>query len=45
MQDEALNVARSAPQGAHYHADGIYLRGRERGYLWYSKLSSHQLDQ
>ncbi len=24
-QDEAMDVARSAPQGAHYHADVIYL--------------------
>ncbi len=23
--DEAMNVARSAPQGAHYHAEVIYL--------------------
>ncbi len=32
IQDEAMNVARSAPQGAHYHADVINwdLR-RERG--------------
>ncbi len=22
---EAMDVTRSAPQGAHYHADGIYL--------------------
>ncbi len=25
IQDEAMDVARSAPQGAHYHADVIYL--------------------
>ncbi len=25
IQDEAVDVARSAPQGAHYHADVIYL--------------------
>ncbi len=25
IQDEAMDVARSAPQGAHYHADAIYL--------------------
>ncbi len=25
IQDEAVDVARSAPQGAHYHADAIYL--------------------
>ncbi len=25
MQDEAMDVARSAPQGAHYHADVFYL--------------------
>ncbi len=24
IQDEAMGVARSAPQGAHYHADVIY---------------------
>ncbi len=24
-QDAAMDVARSAPQGAHYHADVIYL--------------------
>ncbi len=24
-QEEAMDVARSAPQGAHYHADVIYL--------------------
>ncbi len=24
-QDEAMDVARSAPQGAHYHTDVIYL--------------------
>ncbi len=25
FQDEAMDVARSAPQGTHYHADVIYL--------------------
>ncbi len=25
IQDEAMDVARSAPQGAHYHTDVIYL--------------------
>ncbi len=25
IQDEAMDVARSAPQGAHYYADVIYL--------------------
>ncbi len=25
IQDEAMDVARSAPQRAHYHADVIYL--------------------
>ncbi len=25
IQDEAVDVARSVPQGAHYHADAIYL--------------------
>ncbi len=25
IQDEVVDVARSAPQGAHYHADVIYL--------------------
>ncbi len=25
IQDEPMDVARSAPQGAHYHADVIYL--------------------
>ncbi len=25
MQDEAVDVIRAAPQGAHYHADVIYL--------------------
>ncbi len=25
IQDEAMDVARSAPLGAHYHADVIYL--------------------
>ncbi len=25
IKDEAMDVARSAPQGAHYHADVIYL--------------------
>ncbi len=27
IQDEAMDVARSAPQGAHYHVDVIYLNG------------------
>ncbi len=25
IQDEAMDVTRSAPQGAHYHDDVIYL--------------------
>ncbi len=25
IQDEAMDIARSTPQGAHYHADAIYL--------------------
>ncbi len=25
IQDEAMDVARSAPQGTHYHADVIYM--------------------
>ncbi len=25
IQDEAMDVAQSAPQGAHYHAEVIYL--------------------
>ncbi len=32
IQDEATDVARSAPQGAHYHADGIR---KFRQALWY----------
>ncbi len=48
IQDEAVDVARSAPQGAHYHADVIYLlakMGIKKGAsaLWYSQLSIHQL--
>ncbi len=27
IQDEAMDVARSAPQGAYYHAEAIYLLG------------------
>ncbi len=43
-----MDVARSAPQGAHYHADVIYLlpkMGIKKGAsaLWYSELSIHQL--
>ncbi len=43
-----MDVARSAPQGAHYHADVIYLLpklGIKKGAsaLWYSELSLHQL--
>ncbi len=43
-----MDVARSAPQGAHYHADDIYLfpqLGIKKGArtLWYSELSLHQL--
>ncbi len=48
IQDEAMDVARSAPQGAHHHVDVIYLLpelGIKKGAraLWYSKLSLHQL--
>ncbi len=48
IQDEAMDVARSAPQGAHYHVDVIYLLHQLRiknGALgfWYSKLSLHSL--
>ncbi len=43
-----MDVARSAPQGAHYHADVIYLLpylGINKGtrVLWYPELSLHQL--
>ncbi len=43
-----MDVARSAPQGAHYHADVIYLLpylGIKMGAraLWYHELSLHQL--
>ncbi len=43
-----MDVARSAPQGAHYHADVIYLLpylGIKKGAsaLWYSELGLHQL--
>ncbi len=43
-----MDVARSAPQGGHYHADVIYLLpllGIKKGAraLWYSELSLHQL--
>ncbi len=44
-----MDVARSAPQGAHYyHAGVIYLPtylGIKKGAwaLWYSELSLHQL--
>ncbi len=43
-----MDVARSAPQGAHYHA-GVnnflpYLgKKKESSALWYSELSLHQL--
>ncbi len=43
-----MDDARSAPQGAHYHADVIYLlpylgiKKRSKA-LWYSELSLHQL--
>ncbi len=48
IQDEAMNVARSAPQGAHYHVDFIYMlpeQGTKKAAraLWYSELSLHQL--
>ncbi len=48
MQNEPMDVTRSAPQGAHYHADVIYLLyylGIKKGAraLWYSELSLHQL--
>ncbi len=41
-------MARSAPQGAHHHADAIYLLphlGIKKGAraLWYSELSLHQI--
>ncbi len=44
IQDEAMDIARSAPQGAHYHAVVIYLLlklGVREGAraLWYSELS------
>ncbi len=43
-----MDVARSAPQRAHYHADVNYLLpllGIKKGasVLWYSELSLHQL--
>ncbi len=43
-----MDAARSPPQGAHYHADVIYLfpkLGMKKGAraLWCSKLSLHQL--
>ncbi len=43
-----MDVARSAPQGAHYHADVIYLlpkMGIKKGAsaYWYDELSIHQL--
>ncbi len=43
-----MDVAWSAPQGAHYHVDVVYLPpklGIKKGAtaLWYSELSLHQL--
>ncbi len=43
-----MDFARSTPQGAHYHADVIYLlplMGIKKGAsaLWYSELSLRQL--
>ncbi len=39
-----MDVARSAPQGAHYLADVIYLRIKKGAMaFWYSELSLHQL--
>ncbi len=43
-----MDISRSAPQGAHYHEDVIYLLsklGRKKGprALWYSEFSVHQL--
>ncbi len=48
IQDEAMDVARSAPQGAHYHAGVIYLLpllGIKKGAtaLWNSEINLHQL--
>ncbi len=47
IQDEATDVARSTPQGAHFHAVVIFLLlqlGIKKGAraLWYSELSLHQ---
>ncbi len=45
-----MGVARSAPQGAHYHADVIHLlpeleiKEGASG-LWYTELGLHQLGQ
>ncbi len=46
IQDEDMDVVRFAPQGAHYHADVIYLLpklGIKMGAraLWYSELGLH----
>ncbi len=39
-----MDVARSAPQGAHYLADVIYFRIKKGAMaFWYSELSLHQL--
>ncbi len=43
-----MDVARSAPQGAHYHADVIYLLYKMRikkgaSAYWYNELRIHQL--
>ncbi len=48
IQDEAMDVSQSVPQGAHFHADIIYFlpsMGIKKGAsaLWYSELSLHQL--
>ncbi len=44
IQGEAIDVAQSAPQGAHYHADVIYLLGIKKRVraLWSSELNVHQ---
>ncbi len=48
IQDEAMDVTRSVPQGAHYHEDVMYVLpslGINKGArgLWYSELGLHQL--
>ncbi len=45
IQDEAMDIARPGPQGAHYHGDVIYLSLEwEIKMEWHSKLVIHQLD-